>query len=125
MIAILTILVSIVVWLLYKRYVPVRGVPCIQSFNHDIITIVDVRDYNESSNSNIPGAINIPVAYLDRYYNEINNKKIYIVAADHLEKNVSIRSLRKRGFSVMGYTLTECTCSDKKYYGGEDYYGVQ
>jgi hypothetical protein len=35
------------------------------------------------------------------------------VAANHIEKNLSIRTLRKKGFHVMGYTLTNGQCQHK------------
>jgi len=98
---------------LYIRYIPVRGVRCTTLCNNDdrSIQIVDVRDYNLSYKDPIPTAITMPVAYLKRNYHEIPKMKIHIVAADQLEKNISIRFLRKRGYDVIGYAVTECNCN--------------
>ncbi|WP_108669112.1 hypothetical protein [Peribacillus acanthi] len=96
---------------LYKRYVPVRGVPCSVLPDLESTKIVDVRDYNLSYNDPIIRAINIPVAYMKRHFKEIPNVNIHVVASDHLEKNMSIRFFRKKGFTVIGYTLTDCKCN--------------
>jgi rhodanese-related sulfurtransferase len=77
----------------------------IKNFN-----FIDVRDYNESYKELIPGAINIPIAYLNRYYSEIPNVDLYIVASDNFEKNIGIRILRKKGFNVIG-----CSIKDNNY----------
>ncbi len=37
------------------------------------IIVIDLRDYNESYTKQIEGAINIPIAYLNRHYKEIPN----------------------------------------------------
>ncbi|WP_174733483.1 sulfurtransferase [Mesobacillus harenae] len=106
-------LITGIVFLLYKRYVPVLGVPCkdIREEKLEYIDIIlDIRDYNISSKTPVEGALTIPTAYLARYFKEIPGREIYIVASDHLEKNMGIRLLRKRGFKVMGYTLTDCGC---------------
>lgn len=56
----------LIAFILYKRYFPVICVPCIQlkDLNLDRITIIDVRDYNDSYKDPINGAINIPISYL-------------------------------------------------------------
>lgn len=115
MLYLIIILLSTMLVFIYMRYVPVRGVNCVSSFNPNVdsIIIVDVRDYNESYKDTILNAINIPVAYLNRYYRVIPSMKIHLIASSHLEKNISIRFLRKRGFKVIGYTLTDCNCKQQ------------
>lgn len=71
---------------------------------------MDVRDYNQSYRDPVPGAINIPYAYMKRSYSDISRKNIHVVASDYLERNMSIRFLRKRGFKIVGYSLTGCDC---------------
>jgi hypothetical protein len=61
-------------------------------------------------NNALPGAINIPIAYLTRYCYEIPNGDLIVLASNSLEKNVGVRLLRKNGFCVSGYTI----CYDKK-----------
>lgn len=110
MLIITLLMISIIAFVFYKRYYPVRGVECgTISPTEQSIEIVDVRDYNQSYKNPIEGSINIPMAYLNRYFNEISKKKIHIVAANQLDKNMSIRFFRQKGFNVISYTLTDCT----------------
>jgi hypothetical protein len=93
-------------YVLFERYFPVFSVAYIPREEIETkSTIIDLRDYNQSSKFSIPGAINIPVAYLNRFSTDIPNRKLYIIASNNLEKNVGIRLLRKKGFQVIGYTL--------------------
>src|SRR5690606_35223153 len=93
--------------ILYRRYFPVLGMCCKKLGELDRSTIViDVRDYNESYKDPIPGAINIPIAYINRHYNEITNGDLHVVASNRLGKNFGIRLLRKKGFRVVGYSIT-------------------
>ncbi len=113
---IVAILIAIVIgYVLYKRYVPIKGVPCVEfnkENNRGKITL-DIRDYQEVAKDEITDAIVIPVPYLRRYYTEIPSGSIYVVASTHLEKNLAIRFLKNKGFNVIGYTLTECKCKNK------------
>ncbi|MGG3736696.1 hypothetical protein [Aeribacillus pallidus] len=114
MILVLSLFISLMAMLMYKRYVPVWGVPCVQSFHSQGNSIIlDVRDFHESYKDPVHGAINIPIAYLERSSQQLSQNKVYIVAANHIEKNLSIRTLRKKGFHVMGYTLTNGQCQHK------------
>ncbi|MEH7344209.1 hypothetical protein V7122_10075 [Bacillus sp. JJ1532] len=105
---------SIIIGALYIRYCPVGNVKCTESLSHpaDSIEIVDVRDYNQSYKDPVSGAINIPYAYMKRHYSDISSKTIHVIASDYLERNMSIRFLRKRGYTIAGYTLTDCPCKD-------------
>lgn len=96
----------------FLRYLPVWGVYCksLLDIDENDISVLDVRDYNQSYKDSHALTINIPVAYLKRYFHEIPNKKIHIVASNELEKNISIRILRKKGFFVESYSLTNCDC---------------
>ncbi|MFC4403130.1 hypothetical protein [Gracilibacillus xinjiangensis] len=108
-------LAALIIQIVYVRYVPIRGIPCmelIKSDDSDRITL-DIRDYQQSFTDEIDHAIVIPVSYLRRYYHEIPVKRIHIVASDHLEKNIAIRFLKNKGFEVIGYTLTDCKCKKK------------
>jgi rhodanese-related sulfurtransferase len=69
------------------------------------INVIDVRDYNDSYKEPISGAVNIPIAYLNRYYSEIPNVDLYIVASDKIEKNMGVRILRKKGFQIIGCAI--------------------
>lgn len=96
---------------IYNRYVPVKGVQCVSSLNnYDNVKILDVRDYNDSYHDPIPESVNIPVAYLKKYYPSVANSDLIIVASNTLEKNMSIRFLRKKGCTIIGYTIANCNC---------------
>jgi rhodanese-related sulfurtransferase len=99
--------IIIVLLILYKRYFPVLGVEKINwtDLNLETMKVIDVRDYNDSSNNPIKGAVNIPFGYLHRYYKELTNGSFYVVVSNTLEKNMSIRFLRSKGFKVAGYFL--------------------
>lgn len=101
------LLISLTIGLVYVRYVPVTGVQSsrMTDFNIHSMQFVDIREYNQSYKQPIPNSINIPIAYLKRNYQEIANRKIHVIASDHLEKNMGIRILRKKGFNVSSYTI--------------------
>ncbi|MBT2700140.1 hypothetical protein J7E79_22495 [Bacillus sp. ISL-40] len=96
-----------VAFILYNRYFPVFGAFCtnVKDLNLDEIKVIDVRDFNDSYKNPINGAVNIPLAYLKRNFNEIPSKDIHLVVSNPLEKNIGIRFLRKKGFRVVGYTI--------------------
>lgn len=104
---ILILIIGLVAILVFKRYFPVLGLKCLKWEEFDIknSNVIDVRDYTVSHKEPIPGAINIPIAYLNRYYSEIPNVDIYIVGSDKIEKNMGIRILRKKGFQVIGCSI--------------------
>ncbi|WP_237661618.1 rhodanese-like domain-containing protein [Sutcliffiella horikoshii] len=100
---------------LFKRYVPVLGVPCLKAIEHikNDIKIVDVRDFNYVQGI-FPNSINIPVAYLQRNYKELNGESVIVVASSHLEKNISIRFLMRKGIKVVGYEVVGRSCKCPK-----------
>ncbi|SEN34388.1 hypothetical protein SAMN05192533_111162 [Mesobacillus persicus] len=107
------LLLSIILGLIYVRYIPVLGVRCLamSSLDAESFQVVDVREYNQSYKEPVPKSINIPIAYIKRNYQEISSLNIHIIAADHLEKNMAIRILRKKGFHISGYTMMNCDCN--------------
>lgn len=107
------VLALLLLILLYRRYVPVFGVPCrkvneAQIDENDIL--VDIRDYSASSRNPVNGSLHIPAAYLNRYASEIPGDRVLVIASDRLEKNWGIRELRKKGIKVVAYTLDGCGC---------------
>ena len=97
----------ILTFILYKRYFPVFGVNCInlKDIDWDKIKVIDLRDYNESYKNPIEGALNIPIAYLKRNIKEIPKRELHLIVSNHLEKNIGIRCLGKKGYSIVGYTI--------------------
>jgi hypothetical protein len=107
---VMLILSSIVFsYLIFTRYFPILGLHYMDKKVIELSTcnIVDLRDYNDAYNIPFQGAITIPLAYLKRNHNELPNSDLIVVASNHLEKNIGIRILRKKGFKVVGYTLTD------------------
>lgn len=93
--------------IIFRRYAPVYGLQHIhlEQLGSETAIIIDLRDYNESYLNTVSEAINIPIAYLNRYYHEIPKKDLYIVASNNIEKNIGVRFLRKKGFRVLGYSI--------------------
>jgi hypothetical protein len=106
-------LTIVFVRILFRRYFPIFGVPCISNFKavkRGNEVILDSRDYNESNQESILGSIQIPYAYLARYHHEIPDGPIHLVVNNRLDRNLSIRFLRKKGFHIQSYSLTKCPC---------------
>lgn len=65
--------------------------------------ILDLRDYNEAHKTPLPGAYNIPHAYIKRYYTELPKKCIIVATPSQSKReNSAIRFLTKKGFQVVG-----------------------
>lgn len=108
-----SVLTIVFVRILFRRYFPIFGVPCISNFKaikRGNGVVLDSRDYNESNQESILGSIQIPYAYLARYYHEIPDRPIHLIVNNRLDRNLSIRFLRKKGFHIQSYSLTRCTC---------------
>ncbi|MBM7693332.1 hypothetical protein JOC77_002772 [Peribacillus deserti] len=93
----------------YKRYYPVKHVPCIEKpvgLKHNNTMILDIRDYNEKGTNSGGDSMNIPYAYLNRYYGEIPSRQLHLIAS------LGMRFLRAKGFNVSSYMLTKCPCKE-------------
>ncbi|WP_243385355.1 hypothetical protein [Bacillus kexueae] len=103
---------ALVLLLLYNRYVPVRGIQCLSNLSHreEKTLILDVRDYTKAHHTPVSGAVNIPIAYLKRNYGRYRKDDVIVVAESHIEKNLSIRFLTKKGINVVGYQLLNRPC---------------
>ncbi|KPB03961.1 hypothetical protein [Bacillus sp. CHD6a] len=110
-VALLCMIVSIYV---YNRYVPVLGVPCVKDLeNTSTVKTIDVRDYNYVDEP-VQAAVNIPVAYLQRNYQQFQGDKVVVLASSHMEKNISVRYLKKKGIEVIGYRVIGNSCKCPK-----------
>jgi hypothetical protein len=96
-----------IAFIFYNRYFPVSGAHFtnVKDLNLDEMKVIDLRDFNDSYKNPINGAVNIPLAYLKRNFNEIPSRDIHLIVSNPLEKNFGIRYLRKKGFRVVGYTI--------------------
>lgn len=101
--------------LLYTRYFPVKGVPCVdqKTLSHKKVKL-DVREYNLAAKEGIANSISLPVAYLKRHHEQIPTDQIYLIASDKVEKNIGIRILKQRGHQVAGYTIINAKCRCRK-----------
>ncbi|MCY8976949.1 sulfurtransferase [Bacillus atrophaeus] len=86
----------------YRRYYPITGISYIHK---DILetmdlTILDIRHYNDVPNFSDDIILNIPYAYLKRFYLEIPRDKIHIIAHDRVELNLGVRFLKSKGVRV-------------------------
>jgi|SRR5699024_9978058 len=104
-----------IVYLLYYRYVPVKGVKCM-NWNElvDKEVIIDLRDYNDSTKGKIAKARPLPIAYIKRHHHDLPKQGLYLIASNTVEKNLGIRLLQRYGYKVMGYTLINNKCCCKK-----------
>lgn len=92
------------------------GVPCVKNLElTNSVKVVDVRDYNYVEEP-VPVAVNIPVAYLQRNYRQFKDEKVIVLASSHLEKNISVRYLKKKGIDVIGFRVigNNCKCPKLK-----------
>lgn len=112
----LTLLTVFVGNLLYTRYVPVRGVPCIKK---DQLSsqpmLVDLRDYSDSAKEVVVGAVALPIAYIKRHHKGLPEIGIVVIASDTVEKNIGVRLLRRYNHEVIGYAIINNPCKCKKY----------
>ena len=104
---VLTIAVVFFVYWLYKRYVPVKNIPCQQVDISDTSSnILDIRAYNDRKGDiDSDSMINIPYSYLERYNNEIPMSNIHVIASDKLELNLGIRFLLRKGIKIKSYQI--------------------
>ena len=103
-----------IIYMCYFRYLPVRGVKCVNYHQLDQQQIkVDVRDYNDSAREMIDQAIALPVAYIKRFHHELPDVPLYVIASSAVEKNIGIRLLKRHGYQVAGYALLDKKCCCK------------
>lgn len=109
MLMLFVVLTLLVFSVLYKRHCPVLGVESIQHVEEapSQKVLLDVRDYQTAVKQPIGEAIQIPVGYLKRNYNRIENKPIHVIASTPLDKNLSIRYLRQKNFRIDSYTIVK------------------
>ncbi|RFU64684.1 sulfurtransferase [Peribacillus glennii] len=96
--------------LIYRRYVPVPGVPSrVPEYSDSAqkVAIVDLRDYHISAKNPVGGAMPLPVAYLKREIGGITSKNVHLIVSDKLERNLGIRMMRENGFKVTAYTCVK------------------
>ncbi|MFU0788873.1 hypothetical protein [Virgibacillus proomii] len=94
-------------YIIYKRYIPVRGVNNMERDKlvklDDGTVLLDLRDYNISHKDKLDQAMPLPLAYLNRHYQDIPACSVILVTSNHVDKNIAARFLINKGFYVKGY----------------------
>ncbi|MBU8908722.1 hypothetical protein [Desertibacillus haloalkaliphilus] len=121
-------IVIVILIFLYNRYVPIMGLEHIEleTIDQDRSTLLDVRDFSAAYHQPVEGAINIPLAYLKRYYRDVGAEDVYILSAETIDVNMSGRLLSKKGIRVKGYHLIQTfTANQSTCRKGSESYGIQ
>ncbi len=86
----------------YRRYWPVnvKRISPAEAAGHPII---DVRDWQEASHLPLAGAEHIPCGYIPRNAGKFGGQEVYIAAATAIERNFSVRLLKKYNIRVKGF----------------------
>ncbi|WP_157796429.1 hypothetical protein [Bacillus sp. FJAT-45037] len=94
-------------YILYKRYLPVIGLRCtpIAKVQNSVHVLLDVRDFPLSYHSNVSEALSIPLAYLKRNYAQLEGKSIVLIGSDKVEIHLSARFLKSKRINVTGYAI--------------------
>ncbi|MGG4263855.1 sulfurtransferase [Peribacillus simplex] len=103
------IFLLILIPFLYKRYAPVKNIPCQKNEVQDAI-LLDIRAYNHKRDNADKEVLNIPYAYLKRFNEEIPHENIHVIASDKLEVNLGLRFLIGKGIKVTSYEISDCIC---------------
>ena len=118
LIMLLLIIIAVVILIssIYKRYVPIKNIPC---KNMELIDsssqILDIRAYNQRRNNiKSDSVINIPYSYLERYNKEIPMVNLHVIASDKLELNLGVRYLLGKGIKVKSYEIMDCLCNERR-----------
>ncbi|MCA1063038.1 hypothetical protein LS684_23895 (plasmid) [Cytobacillus spongiae] len=111
MLLISLLIFSVLSYMMYYRYFPVRIKQWTSPEVSSRHVIVDVRDYQDSSRGNCPNIVAIPCGYIKRHSHDIPDGPILVMGSNPIECNVGVRQLIRHGFNVEGYLMIE---SDKK-----------
>ncbi|WP_338704811.1 sulfurtransferase [Priestia aryabhattai] len=116
----IAVLLLAISFIAYRRYYPVKRIQCMRELEAKELgrTIVDIRHYHEAHDSK---GLVMPYAYLKRFYLEIPQGSVHVIAEDRVELNLGVRFLRKKGFQVRSYELAACKCQSKGKKGVFDY----
>lgn len=105
------LLFSVLSYMMYYRYFPVRSEQWSSLEVASQHVVVDVRDYQDSSKEDCVNIIAIPCGYIRRHSSDIPDGPIVVMGSNSVECNVGVRQLKRLGFQVDGYVIIE---SDKK-----------
>lgn len=105
-IILLLIMYGVILWFLYPRIAPVKGLKTLSSddFKSNLegshIALIDVRQPSEYKEGYIPGALNLPLTQLKHRIAEIpQDKEIYLYCRSGMRSKQAARIMSKKGFS--------------------------
>jgi rhodanese-related sulfurtransferase len=111
MLVISFLLFSVLSYMMYYRYFPVRTKQWSSLELTSRHVVVDVRDYQDSSKGDCDNIIAIPCGYIRRHSRDIPDGSIVVLGSNPIECNVGVRQLKRLGFPVEGFIIID---SDKK-----------
>lgn len=78
-----------------------------QRYDHEAVTVIDVRGASEYADGHIPGAWNMHAGYLPQHYNEVPRDKMVVISCQSGDRSsVAISMLLRHGFTnVVSFTL--------------------
>ncbi|GAB1795045.1 hypothetical protein PMEGAS228_15630 [Priestia megaterium] len=91
----IAVLLLAILFIAYRRYYPVKRIQCIRESEAKERgrTVVDIHHYHEVRDSI---SIVIPYAYLKRFYSEIPQSSVHLIAGNRVELKLGVRFLRKK-----------------------------
>ncbi|MFY0780698.1 sulfurtransferase [Peribacillus simplex] len=103
----LIIIFVILVLFTYKRYIPVKDIPCQKNEVQDAI-LLDIRAFNHKRDDVDKEVLNISYAYLKRVNEVIPHENIHVIASDKL--NLGLCTLIGKGIKVTSYEISDYIC---------------
>jgi rhodanese-related sulfurtransferase len=97
------ILLSLVIWILYKQFVPVKGLHVLtpEQFESEAKRnkVIDVREVHEYKRGHIKGAVNIPLSQLPQQIDDIpKNRKVLLYCQSGLRSKQAAKLFVRKGY---------------------------
>jgi rhodanese-related sulfurtransferase len=104
------LLILAVGWMLYKRFVPVKGLKDLnlQQFKSGMKghKLVDVREVHEFKQGHIAGAVNIPLSQLNVRSVEIpRDQPVYLYCRSGMRSKQAGKLLSKQGYTQVSHLV--------------------
>ncbi|TLS52819.1 rhodanese-like domain-containing protein [Paenibacillus antri] len=105
----LYILLSLIVlWLLYKQFVPVKGLRTLapEQFQSESKgnKVIDVREIHEYKRGHIKGAVNVPLSQLQQRLGDIpKDRTIYLYCQSGMRSKQAAKLLGRNGYADVAH----------------------